>query len=89
MAPTQKGKPPPRRRDPNLVSERTQIRPCVPTGPETKNDCAGECQQQFTGLDWTAVESVSSSTVNSHYLVTTSEQTEDFMCDVVVAIYSV
>jgi hypothetical protein len=23
----------------------------VPTGPETKNDCAGEDQQQFTGLD--------------------------------------
>jgi hypothetical protein len=24
----------------------------VPTGPEIKNDCAGEDQQQFTGLDW-------------------------------------
>jgi hypothetical protein len=23
----------------------------VPTGPETKNDCAGEDQQKFTGLD--------------------------------------
>jgi hypothetical protein len=23
----------------------------VPTGPETKNDCAGEDQQQFTGID--------------------------------------
>jgi hypothetical protein len=23
------------------------------TGPETKNDCAGEDQQQFIGLDWT------------------------------------
>jgi hypothetical protein len=21
-------------------------------GPESKNDCAGEAQQQFTGLDW-------------------------------------
>jgi hypothetical protein len=21
-------------------------------GPETKNDCAGEGQQQFAGLDW-------------------------------------
>jgi hypothetical protein len=31
----------------------------VPTGPETKNDCAGEGQQQFTGLEngrpWTAL----------------------------------
>jgi hypothetical protein len=23
-----------------------------PTGIKTKNDCAGEGQQQFTGLDW-------------------------------------
>jgi hypothetical protein len=24
----------------------------VPTGPETKNDCASEDGEQFTGLDW-------------------------------------
>jgi hypothetical protein len=24
----------------------------VSMGPETKNDCAGEAQQQFTGLEW-------------------------------------
>jgi hypothetical protein len=24
-------------------------------GPETKNDCADEGQQQFTGLDWTGL----------------------------------
>jgi hypothetical protein len=27
-------------------------------GPETKNDCAGEDQQQFTGLDWVKYLSV-------------------------------
>jgi hypothetical protein len=35
----------------------------------TKNDCAGESQQQFTELDW-----------RSRYQETTSEQTVDFMC---------
>jgi hypothetical protein len=24
-------------------------------GPETKNDCTGEDQQKFTGLDWTGL----------------------------------
>jgi hypothetical protein len=32
--------------------ERTGIWPWVPTGPETKNDGAGEGEQQLTGLDW-------------------------------------
>jgi hypothetical protein len=31
---------------------RTSIGSCVPTGPETKNECAGEGQQQFTGFDY-------------------------------------
>jgi hypothetical protein len=31
--------------------ETTKIRSRVPTGSNTKNDCAGEDQQQFTGLD--------------------------------------
>jgi hypothetical protein len=30
------------------VTERTQIRSWIPTGLETKNDCAGEDQQQIT-----------------------------------------
>jgi hypothetical protein len=34
--------------------ERTNIWLWVLTGPETKNDCADECQQQSTGLDWRA-----------------------------------
>jgi hypothetical protein len=32
--------------------ERTKIWSWVPKGPETKNDFAGEDQQQFTGMDW-------------------------------------
>jgi hypothetical protein len=32
--------------------QRTKILSWVPTGPDTKYDCAGEDQQQFTGLDW-------------------------------------
>jgi hypothetical protein len=32
--------------------ERILFRSRVPTGPETKNDCAGEAQQQFTILEW-------------------------------------
>jgi hypothetical protein len=28
-------------------------------GPETKNDCAGEAQQQFTGQDWTGLDALS------------------------------
>jgi hypothetical protein len=35
-----------------MVLERTKIKPRVPTGLETKNDCAGDDQQQFTGMDW-------------------------------------
>jgi hypothetical protein len=31
--------------------ERTEIWSWVLTGPEIKNDCAGEDQQQFTGLE--------------------------------------
>jgi hypothetical protein len=31
----------------------------VPTGRETKNDCAGENQQQIIGLNWTGLELVS------------------------------
>jgi hypothetical protein len=27
-----------------------------PDGTETKNDYAGEAQQQFTGLDWTGLD---------------------------------
>jgi hypothetical protein len=34
------------------VLERTKIWSWVPTGPETKNDCAGGSQQQFNELDW-------------------------------------
>jgi hypothetical protein len=32
--------------------ERTKIWSWIPKGPETKNDCAGEDQEQFTMLDW-------------------------------------
>jgi hypothetical protein len=43
------------KRRPQLKScktlERTKIWSWVPTGPETENECAGEGQQQFTGLD--------------------------------------
>jgi hypothetical protein len=35
-----------------MVLERTKIWSWVPTGSETKNDSAGEGQQQFAGLDW-------------------------------------
>jgi hypothetical protein len=59
-----------------------------PNGTWNQEWLCWRVQQQFTGLDWTAVELVSSSTINSRYLVMTSEQTEDFVCDVVVAIYS-
>jgi hypothetical protein len=33
--------------------ERTKVWSSVPTRRLTKNDCAGEGQQQFTALDWT------------------------------------
>jgi hypothetical protein len=33
-------------------SHETKIWSWVPRGPETKNNCAGENQQKFTGLDW-------------------------------------
>jgi hypothetical protein len=29
---------------------------CAPRGPETKNDCAGEAQEQYTGLEGVATE---------------------------------
>jgi hypothetical protein len=32
--------------------ERTKILLWVPTRTDTKNDFAGEAQEQFTGLDW-------------------------------------
>jgi hypothetical protein len=54
MSPTQKEKPPPVvTAFPNTqaVLERTKIKSCVPTGPETKHDCANEGQQQITGLE--------------------------------------
>jgi hypothetical protein len=41
------------------ISKRVKIRKeqkyghGVPTGPQTKNDCAGDDQQQFIGLNWT------------------------------------
>jgi hypothetical protein len=34
---------------------RTKIWSWVPTGTETKNDCADQVQQQFTRLDWTTI----------------------------------
>jgi hypothetical protein len=52
-------------------------------GPETKNYCTGEGQQQFDRL---TVLSVVSCTVGSHCLAMTSEQAEDFMCPVAVVI---
>jgi hypothetical protein len=57
-----------------------------PAGLGTKNDCAGEGQNQFTRP---TVQSVLSCIVRSRYLATTSGQTEDFMCAVVVVIRSV
>jgi hypothetical protein len=33
-----------------VVLERTEIWPCVSTGPEIKKDCAGEGHQQFTAI---------------------------------------
>jgi hypothetical protein len=35
---------------PQVVLERTKVWSWVPTGPETKNDCAAESQQQITAL---------------------------------------
>jgi hypothetical protein len=55
-------------------------------GLETKNDCAGEGQQQLTRQ---TAQSVLSCIVGSRYLAKTSEQTEDFMHAVVVVIYRV
>jgi hypothetical protein len=52
----------------------------------TKNDCAVEGQQQFTRQK---VQSVFNCIVSSHYLSTASEQTEDFVCAVVVVMYGV
>jgi hypothetical protein len=63
-------------------------------GPETKNDCACEGPQQFTGLDWwQPVESQSEAEVwdykkswvfryfvSSRYLTTTGKQTKHFVC---------
>jgi hypothetical protein len=41
-----------------MVLEQTKLWSRVPMAPETKNDFAGENQQQFTGImtytDWTA-----------------------------------
>jgi hypothetical protein len=34
------------------ILRRIKIWSWVPTGSETKNDCAGEDQQQFSGLNW-------------------------------------
>jgi hypothetical protein len=36
-----------------------------PTGPETKNDCAGECQQQITRPDEDHSQSVMNSVLTS------------------------
>jgi hypothetical protein len=52
-------------------------------GPETNNCRTGEGQWQF---DRPIVLSVLSRTVGSYYLPMTNEQTEDFMCPVVVMI---
>jgi hypothetical protein len=52
-----------------------------PVGLGTKNDCVGEHQQQFTRQ---TSKSALSFIVSSRYLTTTSEQTEDFMCAVVL-----
>jgi hypothetical protein len=57
-----------------------------PVGLGTKNDCTAEGQQQFTQL---TVKSVLICIVSTCYLATISEQTEDFMCALAVAIYSV
>jgi hypothetical protein len=57
-----------------------------PMGLGTKNRCAGEGQQQFSSQ---SVESVLSCIVSSRYLATAGEQTEDFICAVVVVIYIV
>jgi hypothetical protein len=35
------------------MTKRTKIWSGIPTGPEINNDCAGEGQQQLTGLGWT------------------------------------
>jgi hypothetical protein len=32
------------------------MRSWAPTGLETKNECAGNGQKQFTGLDWTGLD---------------------------------
>jgi hypothetical protein len=37
--------------------ERTKIWSWIPTGPETKNDCAGEGQEEITALLGTVVSS--------------------------------
>jgi hypothetical protein len=61
-----------------------------PDGARNQEDCAGESQQQYTGLDLKLVGSrsrrlvVFGCIVSSRYLATTSEQTEDFTCAVVV-----
>jgi hypothetical protein len=52
VAPIQKDKPlsSSKRTHHFQTHERIWIRPWVPTGPKTKNDCAREGQQQFTEL---------------------------------------
>jgi hypothetical protein len=67
-----------------------------PVGFGTNNHCAGEGQQQFSSrsdnevsdstVSWSRRLAVLSCSVTSRYLATTSEQTEDFTCTVVVVI---
>jgi hypothetical protein len=54
-----------------------------PVGLGTKNDCVGEHQEQFTRP---TRKSALSFIVSSRYLTTTSKQTEDFLCAVVLII---
>jgi hypothetical protein len=56
-------------------------------GTRNQNDCADETQQRFSRPN--SVERVLSYIVSSRCFVTTSEQTEDFTCAVVVVIYRV
>jgi hypothetical protein len=45
--------------------ERTKVSSWVPTGPDTKNDCGGEGQQQFVELDWTGSSELQASSGSS------------------------
>jgi hypothetical protein len=58
--------------------------------PETKIHCTGEWQHQFNWLtNWPIVETVLSCIVSNNYLAMTGNQTEDFVCDIIVVICSV